>query len=137
MLSAHVQHIVFARHFSYCIYAQKAVPLQAFSLRGTFHPSRLFYPFRPFPSPVLFLPVVWQVFRLLSRPRGFSHRASPLCPDLADFPASIPPLCSDLGDFPPSHYLCYHIHCHKPIAFRTMWYLSYLRFCFPHNFLAL
>ena len=101
MLSAHVQHIVFASHFSYCIYAQKAVPLQAFSLRGTFHPSRLFYPFRPFPSPLSCSCQFWQVFRLLSRPRRFA--GSPRNLDFwGAFPTEPPRLCSDLVAFPPS-----------------------------------
>lgn len=137
MLSAHVQHIVFASHFSYCIYAQKAVPLQVFSLRGTFHPSRLFYPFRPFPSPVLFLPVVWQVFRLLSRLRefagfprnldfwgAFSAEHIPPCVQTS----RIPPLsiftlyCLDLADFPASIFLPLHLKLYTlPLTLRADW----------------
>ena len=51
--------------------------------------------------PVLFLPVVWQVFRLLSRPRRFA--GSPRNLDFwGAFPTEPPRLCSDLVAFPPS-----------------------------------
>ena len=141
-----VGHFAFRSCPTYCIckplfllhICSKSSTFAGLFAKGHFSSLPIVLSFSSLPlPPVLFLPVVWQVFRLLSRPRrfagsprnldfwgAFSAEHIPPCVQTS----RIPPLsiftlyCLDLADFPASIFLPLHLKLYTlPLTLRADW----------------